>query len=107
MQARTPRTPLEAVVRRRFLATGWPWRSLGFLLTTPAMVLAAGLPLMLLGLPWIGLLGQLAEGGIHWPLGTVVLVVLLGAALLAAGGPLVGLPLAAVERRRLRLVDDR
>jgi signal transduction histidine kinase len=37
----------------------------------------------------------------------VVLVVLLGAASVAAGGPLVALPLAAVERWRLRLVDTR
>jgi signal transduction histidine kinase len=107
MHIRSPRTPLEAVTRRRFVVTGWPWRSLGYLLTTPVVVMLAGLPLTMLGLPWIALLVQLAEGGFRWPLGTVVLVVLLGAALVAVGGPLVGLPLAVVERRRLRLVDAR
>jgi hypothetical protein len=107
MQARAPRTPLEAVTRRRFLVTGWPWWSLGYLMTTPAAVMVAGLPLLLLGLPWIALVVQLADGALRWPLGTVVLVVLLGAASVAAGGPLVALPLAAVERWRLRLVDAR
>ncbi|WP_255620858.1 sensor histidine kinase [Pseudonocardia sp. DSM 110487] len=107
MQARTPRTPLDAVIRRRFLVTGWPWRSLGYLLTTPAVAVAAGIPLMLLGLPWIALLLQLAEGGTGWPLGTVMLAVVLGAVLIAAGGPLVALPLAILERWRLRLVDAR
>jgi signal transduction histidine kinase len=107
MQARTPRTPLDAVVRRRFLVTGWPWRSLGYLLATPAVAVAAGLPLTLLGLPWIALLLQLAEGGTGWPLGTVMLAVVLGAVLIGAGGPLVALPLAILERWRLRLVDAR
>jgi signal transduction histidine kinase len=107
MQARTPRTALEAVTRRRFLVTGWPWRSLGYLLTTPLVTAVAGLPLMLLGLPWIALLVQLVDGGLRWSLGTVVLVVLLGAALVTLGGPLVGLPLAVAERWRLRLVDAR
>jgi signal transduction histidine kinase len=107
VQARTPRTPLEAVTRRWFLVTGWPWRSLGYLLTTPLLAMVAGLPLTLLGLPWIVLLVQLVDGDSRWPLGTVVLVALLGAASVAAGGPLVGLPLAIVERWRLRLVDAR
>jgi signal transduction histidine kinase len=107
MQARKPQTPLEAVTRRRFLATGWPWRSLGYLLTTPATAVLAGLPLLLLGLPWIVLLVQLADGGLRWSLGTVLLLVLLGAVLVAAGGPLVALPLAVLERWRLRLVDSR
>jgi signal transduction histidine kinase len=107
MQARTPRTPLEAVTRRRFLVSGWPWRSLGYLLTTPAVAMVAGPPLLLLGVPWIAPVVQLADGALRWPLGTVVLVVLLGAASIAAGGPLVALPLAAVERWRLRLVDAR
>jgi signal transduction histidine kinase len=107
MHPRSPQTALQAVSRRRFLVTGWPWRSLGYLLTTPAVVMMAGLPLTLLGLPWIALLVQLVDGELRWSLGTVVLVALLGAALVTAGGPLVGLPLAIVERWRQRLVDDR
>jgi signal transduction histidine kinase len=100
-------TPLEALARRRFLLTGWPWRSLAYLLTTPVVAVTAGFPLMLVGLPWVVLLVQLADGGLRWPLGTVLLAVVLGAVLLAAGGPLVALPLAILERRRLRLVDTR
>jgi signal transduction histidine kinase len=100
-------TPLEALARRRFLLTGWPWRSLAYLLTTPAAAVLGGFPLMLLGLPWVVLLVQLTEGGLRWPLGTVLLAVALGAVLIAACGPLVALPLAILERWRLRLVDTR
>ncbi len=100
-------TPLEALARRRFLLTGWPWRSLAYLLTTPAAAVLGGFPLMLLGLPWVVLLVQMTEGGLRWPLGTVLLAVALGAVLIAGGGPLVALPLAILERWRLRLVDTR
>jgi signal transduction histidine kinase len=102
----TPRTAIEAVARRRFLASGWPWRSLAYLLTTPPLMLAAGPPLALLALPWFVLLDRVAA----WDdpsLAGLVLLLVAGAALLAAAGPLVALPLAAVERWRLRLVDTR
>jgi signal transduction histidine kinase len=102
----TPRTAIEAVARRRFLASGWPWRSLAYLLTTPPLMLAAGPPLALLALPWFVLLDRVAA----WDdpsLAGLALLLVGGAALLAAGGPLVALPLAAVERWRLRLVDTR
>jgi signal transduction histidine kinase len=102
-----PRTVLEAVARRRFLITDWPWRSLGYLMTTGPPALAAGLSLAVLGVPWFALFVYLAEGSFDQPVGVLVLLVLLGPALTAVFGPLVALPLAELERRRLRLVDSR
>lgn len=105
MTGQQPQTVLAAVRRRRFLVTGWPWRALAYLLTTPAASVAA-LPLLLLGAPWLVLLIRLAEGD-YRPVGALVLLGLLGAGLLAVFGPLVAAPVAALERVRLRLVDSR
>ncbi|MFD0539534.1 sensor histidine kinase [Actinomadura luteofluorescens] len=46
-----PPTLLAAMGRRGFLLTAWPWRAAGYLLSTVAVVVAAGLPLALLGMP--------------------------------------------------------
>ncbi|MGW4497082.1 sensor histidine kinase [Micromonospora sp. NPDC004336] len=102
----TPSTLIEAVARRRFVLGGWPWRSLAYLLTTPPMALAAGLPLAMLALPWAVLLRRATAGSAPTPV-ELVLLPLAGAGLLVAFGPLVAMPVAAVERWRLRLVDTR
>ncbi|MFC6022470.1 sensor histidine kinase [Plantactinospora solaniradicis] len=106
MSRRNPRTLLESVTRRRFLLTGWPWRALAYLLTTPPVALACAIPLGLLGLPWLFLLSRGAELG-RLPLGVLVFLLLLGAVLLAGFGPLLAVPLGGLERARLRLVDSR
>ncbi|WP_326562816.1 sensor histidine kinase [Micromonospora sp. NBC_01796] len=98
------RTPLESVGRRRFLIGAWPWRSLAYLLTTAPLVAAVGLPSLVLGFPWLIALRRVTTGEFQ-PLGTLLMTVLVGAVLVAAFGPLVAMPVAAVERRRLRLVD--
>ncbi|MFG2002044.1 sensor histidine kinase [Spirillospora sp. NPDC048911] len=93
------RTGLEAVRRRRFLIGSWPWRSAAFLLSGGPMALVT-LPLVLLALPW---LIALSGGGL---VRTTILVGA-GTVLLAGVGPLVAMPVASWERRRLRLVDAR
>jgi signal transduction histidine kinase len=100
-----PRTALDALRERRFLVSGWPWRSAAHLATTPPLAIAAGVPLGLLALPWAVLAGRVHTGTAR-PLDALLLL-LSGAALIAGFGPLVAWPLAVVERRRLRLVDDR
>jgi hypothetical protein len=81
------RTAWQALTDRRFLVTGWPWRAAAYLLTG---VLAGALELVLLS--------------VALTLGIVPAVVLVGIPLLLGLG-LCGLPVAALERRRLRLVD--
>jgi hypothetical protein len=95
-----PRNPLEAIGRRRFLLTGWPWRSLGYLLTTLPLALGASLPLAVLGLPWVALVRRMVDG-LGQPIGTLAILALLSGVLVATLGPLVALPVAALERRRL------
>ena len=101
-----PRTPLEAVTRRRFLASAWPWRSVGFLVTTAPVALVAAVPLLLLGLPWAVMLRHLVKWDDPSFL-ALALMLLAGTLLMAGFGPLVAIPVAAVERRRLGLVDTR
>ncbi|WP_243719270.1 sensor histidine kinase [Actinomadura sp. KC06] len=81
------RTAWQALTDRGFLVTAWPWRATAYLLTG---TLAGALELVLLSTALT--------------LGIVLGIVLVGVPLLLALG-LCGLPVAAAERRRLRLVD--
>ncbi|MFI2413799.1 sensor histidine kinase [Streptomyces sp. NPDC018947] len=82
-----PRNVWQAMARPGFLLSSWPWRSAGYLLTGVAAGLAA-----LTGILTTAVLGiALALVGVGLPL-----------LVLAA---LAGIPVARVERRRLRLVD--
>ncbi|MFC6879833.1 MULTISPECIES: sensor histidine kinase [Actinomadura] len=101
MTSTDPRNPLESVARRRFLISSWPWRSAGYLLTTAGPALAAAVPFAVLALPWAAALSS------RHGFGARTVFAALGALLVAGLGPLVALPLAGVERRRLRLVDTR
>ncbi|MCO6010247.1 sensor domain-containing protein [Actinoallomurus purpureus] len=105
MSDSAPRTAFDAVLRRRFLISGWPWRCVAYLLTAAAPLAAAAVPLVLLGLPWVFALRR-ATGRDPAPV-TVALLAVLGVLLVAGVGPLVAVPLAELERRRLRLVDAR
>ncbi|WP_285576441.1 sensor histidine kinase [Actinoallomurus iriomotensis] len=106
MPSAVPNTALEAVARRRFLLGRWPWRSLGYLLTAAVPAFVAVLPLVLLGAPWAVAL-RLATGEARPPYAVITSLAGLGLLIIVAIGPLVALPLAALERRRLRLVDSR
>ncbi len=102
MRTGSPQTALQAVTWRRLLVSSWPWRSAGYLLTT----LPAALPAFaVLAIPWLVLVARLAAGG--YQVGRIVVLILLGAALIGALGPLIAVPLAKLERRRLRMVDSR
>ncbi|WP_184503013.1 sensor histidine kinase [Streptomyces botrytidirepellens] len=82
-----PRNVWQAMSGPGFLLSSWPWRSAGYLLTgavTGAVALA-------------GIATTAAAGGI-------LAVVLVGLPLLVLAA-LAGIPVAWVERRRLRLID--
>ncbi|GAA4303569.1 hypothetical protein GCM10023178_72130 [Actinomadura luteofluorescens] len=96
-----PPTLLAAMGRRGFLLTAWPWRAAGYLLSTVAVVVAAGLPLALLGMPL--LLAAVSDAA----LGERALPAVLGLLLVAGLGPAATIPLTGLERRRLRMVDVR
>jgi signal transduction histidine kinase len=97
-----PQTALEAVTWRRLLISSWPWRSAGYLLTTLPLALAAFAGL---AIPWLVLVARLTAGGYQF--GITVALILLGAALIAAVGPVLAMPLAELGRRRLPMADGR
>jgi signal transduction histidine kinase len=83
-----PRTLWQALARPRYLLTPWPWRAAAYLVSGVATGIAVLVTLVTL----------IAAGG-------VLALVLVGLPLLAATA-LTGLPVAALERHRLRLVAD-
>lgn len=108
-QETPPRTPLEALRRRRFLLSSWPWRSLLYLASTVVVGTVLAVLLTPIIFPFLALgtaLEEMAQGRSHpnWFLATLLGV---GLALLLAFGPLVAVPVARLERWRLRLVHPR
>lgn len=97
----SPQTALEALGWRRLLVSGWPWRSAGYLIATVPVAIVAAALVAVPAVPWL----VLAAGG--YPAGAVVLLVLLGAALIAAAGPLIAVPVASLARRRASLAGLR
>ncbi|MFD8819860.1 sensor domain-containing protein, partial [Streptomyces sp. NPDC059627] len=82
-----PRSVWQAMAAPRYLLSAWPWRAGGYLVTgavTGAVLL-------------VGLVVAVVAGG-------VLAVVLVGLPLLLLTA-LAGLPVARLERHRLRLVD--
>jgi signal transduction histidine kinase len=100
MRTGNPQTALEAITWRRLLISSWPWRSAGYLLTTLPVALAA---FVTLAIPWLVLVARTTTG--DHQVGMIVVLILLGAALIAMLGPLIAMPLARLERRRLYMVD--
>ncbi|MGW0433135.1 sensor histidine kinase [Micromonospora sp. NPDC003197] len=101
-----PQTALAAIGERRFLRTAWPWRSLAYLSTTLPSALTAIVLLTVFGLPWAVLVRWLTTRA-DQPLGQLLFLALLGTGLIVTIGPLGAMPLATLERLRLRLIDDR
>ncbi|MFD5265524.1 sensor histidine kinase [Streptomyces sp. NPDC058335] len=82
-----PRTVWQALSRPRYPLSPWPWRATAYLLTGAVTGAAVLVALMLFAV-----------------VGGVLALALVGLPLLAALA-LAGLPVAALERRRLRLID--
>ena len=95
----TPQTALDAVARRPRSASSRPWRSAWYLLATVPSALVAAAMLAVPAVPWL----VLAGGGFRD--GTGALLVLLGFVLVVAAGPLIAVPVAAMARWRLAIVD--
>ncbi|MGA6164268.1 sensor histidine kinase [Amycolatopsis magusensis] len=96
-------TALDALGTRGFLLGRWPWRAAVYLLSSLATASAAAGALCLLCLPWLVLVAESFSDRT----GPAAVLLALGALTFGLGGPLVALPLAGLERRRLRLVDPR
>ncbi len=101
----TIEAPWQAVRRRRYLLSAGPWRAFLYVLTTVPIAGVLGFGLGMLVLPWLIAGVKLTQS--H-PLTTPLLFLMVTAlALFGTLGPLVAIPVAAVERGRLGLIDQR
>ncbi|MFG2046765.1 histidine kinase [Micromonospora sp. NPDC048935] len=105
----TPEHPshlAEALRRRRWLLSAWPWRALAYLVTTVpiAGVLAVGL--LVIGGPMLPVFSALRQHR-RPPSIALMLFLITGSVILLAFAPLLSFVVAFVERWRLRLVDNR
>ncbi|MFB9360415.1 sensor histidine kinase [Actinoplanes nipponensis] len=101
----TIEAPWQALTGRRYLLSAGPWRSLLYVVTALPLAGLAGAGLGTLILPWLAAGLRLNDGrALDGPL---LFLMLLALALFAGFAPLVAIPLAAIERGRLGLVDRR
>ncbi len=101
-----PQTAVESMYGRRFLVSAWPWRALGYLLSSLPLMFSAAVVIGALTLPWLVALSRIVHGAPFSP-GALLACTLGGCVLFAGGAPLLAVPLAFLERRRLRLMDAR
>jgi signal transduction histidine kinase len=101
MRAAAPETALEAAGWRFLLVSRWPWRSAAYLLATLLVGAFAAACLAIPAVPWL-----LLAGGSYQP-GVAVALILLGAGLVTALGPLIAVPATVLARWRLPMADTR
>ncbi|MFI5937244.1 sensor histidine kinase [Actinoplanes sp. NPDC051494] len=97
--------PFRALLDRRYLLTGAPWRALLYTVTALPFAGLAGAATGLLTLPYLAAVTRMRDGAA--PTGALVFLMAVALALVAGAGPLVAIPLAAIERARLALLDPR
>ncbi|MEV4656032.1 sensor domain-containing protein [Micromonospora sp. NPDC049301] len=105
----TPEHPshlAEALRRRRWLLSAWPWRALAYLVTTVPIAGLLAVGLLVIGGPLLAAVNALRLHG-RPPSIALMLFLATGSLILLALAPIVSFPVAAVERWRLRLVDGR
>lgn len=83
----------------------FPWRSFAYVLTTLPVAAPVGAAMTVLVLPWIAALSRLTEHAAPSP--GVLFLMVVSLVLFAGFGPLAAIPLGAVERARLALMDER
>ena len=96
----------EALRRRRWLLTAWPWRALAYLVTTVPIAGVLGVGLLIIGGPMLPVFSTLRQHG-RPPSIALMLFLITGSIILLALAPLLSFAVAAVERWRVRLVDNR
>jgi signal transduction histidine kinase len=100
-----PDTLFRALGTRRFLLTSWPWRGLAYSGSTVLVASALSFVASPVLAPWVALVIAWTRGVEESAdYGVLVLLLALSLALTFLFGPLVAIPLGALERRRLGLV---
>ncbi|MFG2101234.1 histidine kinase [Micromonospora echinaurantiaca] len=95
----------QALRRPRYPLSWWPWRALAYLLTTVPIAGALAVGLLVVGAPLLAAVNAVRQGRpVELPL---VLFLTVGSLVTLALAPIVSIPVAAVERWRLGVVDER
>jgi signal transduction histidine kinase len=95
----------NALTRRRYPISAWPWRALAYLVSTTPIAFCVAVGWAIVATPWVATAGRLRDGR---PLdGVIVFGMVVTAGLAVTIGPLLALPLAALERVRMLIVDNR
>jgi signal transduction histidine kinase len=95
----------NALTRRRYPITAWPWRALAYLVSTTPIAFCVAVGWAIVATPWVATAGRLRDGR---PLdGVIVFGMVVTAGLAVTIGPLLAVPLAALERVRMLIVDNR
>ncbi|MDO3703039.1 sensor domain-containing protein [Micromonospora sp. C28SCA-DRY-2] len=95
----------QALRRPRYLLSWWPWRALAYLLTTVPVAGTLAVGLLVVGAPLLAA-GNAVRQGRPVEL-ALVLFLAVGSLVTLALAPVVSIPVAAVERWRLGVVDQR
>ncbi|GIH06904.1 histidine kinase [Rhizocola hellebori] len=95
----------EALRRRGYLISSWPWRALLYLATTVPVAGVLSVGLFIVGAPLFAVVNAARQGRpVELPIVVSLVIVSLIALALA---PLVSIPVAAIERWRLAIADPR
>ncbi|SBT40501.1 sensor histidine kinase [Micromonospora auratinigra] len=95
----------QALHGRRFLLSAWPWRALAYAASSVPVLAAPAVGVAVVAAPLLAVVSAVRQDR-PVPLPVVGFLTVVAVALLALA-PLLTVPLAAVERWRLRLVDPR
>lgn len=96
---------LQAIRSPRYLVSAWPWRGLAYAVTTCLVLPVVCFGGFILAAPWLGAVAELSDGGIRDP--EILALMFLSVGAVVTLGPLVAMPVAALERQRLGIVDKR
>lgn len=96
----------EALRRRRWLISAWPWRALAYLVTTVPIAGVLGVGLLIIGGPMLPVVSTLRQHG-RPPSIALMLFLITGSVILVVLAPLLSFAVAVVERWRVGLVDNR
>ncbi|WCN83421.1 sensor histidine kinase [Micromonospora sp. LH3U1] len=96
----------EALRRRDWLISGWPWRALAYLISTVPIAGMLTIGLLVIGAPMLAAANAFRQHN-RPPSIALMLFLAAGSLILLALAPIVSFPVAAIERWRLRLVDGR
>jgi signal transduction histidine kinase len=95
----------EALGRRGYLLSSWPWRALTYVATTVPIAGVLSVGLLIIGAPLLAVVNSVQRGHpVELP---IVLFLTVGGLMMLALAPIVSIAVTVIERWRLGIVDPR